>query len=209
MSATPAEASTAAPKKSRKLLLIVIAALLVLGGGGGGYFFLSKGAGAATKEKPEKTKKAKAEKADKEKEDEEAADEEEAPKKGHDEEEAADTKSKKSDEISLPDDSQVKHVIELQPFIVNLADKGEARYLRLTVNVGVGAAEGGEEKADPLFTTRVRNAMLAVLSSKTSDEILTTEGKNKLRKDLLRAARKASEEPEIHAIYITDFIVQL
>lgn len=205
MSATPAEASTAAPKKSRKLLLIVIAALLVLGGGGGGYFFLSKGAGAATKEKPEKTKKAKA---DKEKE-EEAADEEEAPKKGHDEEEAADTKSKKSDEISLPDDSQVKHVIELQPFIVNLADKGEARYLRLTVNVGVGEAEGGGEKADPLFTTRVRNAMLAVLSSKTSDEILTTEGKNKLRKDLLRAARKASEEPEIHAIYITDFIVQL
>lgn len=205
MSATPSpDSAPTAGKKSRKIpLLIGLVILLVVGGGGGGFFFFKR-AGAATKAAPEKAKKSKASKA-------EAEDEETADAKGHGDEEAADEpehKSKKSD--GAQDDSKVKQVIELQPFIVNLADKGEARYLRLTVNVGIGGEEEGKEaKPDPLFTTRIRNAMLAVLTSKTSDEILTTEGKNTLRKELLRVARKASAEPEVQAIYITDFIVQM
>ena len=41
--------------------------------------------------------------------------------------------------------------------------------MRLTVNVGIGGEEGGKEaKPDPLFTTRIRNAMLAVLTSNAS-----------------------------------------
>ena len=51
--------------------------------------------------------------------------------------------------------------------------------------------------------------MLAVLSDKKSEEILSVEGKTKLRKELLQAAQAASENPEVKAIYITDFIVQL
>ena len=117
------------------------------------------------------------------------------------------TSSKKLLEISVPDDGDVKQVVELQPFIVNLADDSEPRYLRMTVSVGL--AESGEAKPDPLFTTKVRTAMLAVLTSKRSEEILTVEGKATLRKELLGAARAAVSEPEVHAIYITDFIVQL
>jgi flagellar FliL protein len=66
-----------------------------------------------------------------------------------------------------------------------------------------------EEKPGTLFTTRIRNAMLALLTTKTSEDVLTVEGKAKLRKELLRAARAASEEPKVEAIYITEFIVQL
>src|SRR5205823_4063522 len=62
-------------------------------------------------------------------------------------EDAAD--KSKSKDPGVQDDSKVKQVIELQPFIINLADKGESRYLRLTINLGVGG-EKGEEKADPL-----------------------------------------------------------
>src|SRR5258708_3705710 len=35
-------------------------------------------------------------------------------------------------------DAEIKEVIELQPFIVNLADKNENRYLRMTISLGVG-----------------------------------------------------------------------
>ena len=98
-------------------------------------------------------------------------------------------------------------MLELQPFIINLADQGEAHYLRMTVSIGIG--ETKEEKPDPLLTTRVRNAMLAVLTTKTSEEVLTEQGKAVLRKELLKAARAAVEEPSIEAIYITDFIVQM
>lgn len=106
------------------------------------------------------------------------------------------------------EDAGVNQVIELQPFIVNLADKNESRYLRMTISLGV-ASEGGEHKPDPLFTTKIRNAILATISTQTSEQILTVEGKAALRKEMLDAARGAAHEPEILTIYITDFIIQM
>jgi flagellar protein FliL len=210
---TPAPAADAAaePKKKSKLMLIVGLAVVLLAGGGGGYwFFVLRPKAAEAKEgkggKDEKTKKedGKKEHADEE----EHGDEEEGEEESAEEETASKKDApKKKFKLELPDDKGVKQVIELPPFIVNLADNGETYYLRLSVSVGVGGE--GEEKPDPLFTTRVRNAMLAVLTTKTSEDVLTQEGKSKLRKELLKAARAASKEPEVEAIYITDLIVQL
>lgn len=189
--------TTEEPKKSKMMLIIIIVVVLLAGGGGAGYFFLGGKAGADEADAAsEKSKKPK-----------DVLDEEDAAA----DEEPADDKSSKSTKrlrSAIPEDEDVKNIIELQPFIVNLADTEQARYLRMSVSVGVGG-EGGSEKPDQLFITRVRNAMLAIMSDKSSDEILSTEGKGKLRKDLLRAAQAAADEPEIHAIYITDFIVQL
>jgi flagellar protein FliL len=212
---TPAPAAGAAePKKKSKLILIVALAALLLAAGGGGYWFFvlrpkaaeAKGARGGKGEKDEKAKKAGGKKADageEEQGDEEDGEEESAEGQAASNQDAV----KKQFKLELPDDKEVKKIIELPPFIVNLADEGEAYYLRLSVSVGVGGE--GEEKPDPLFTTRVRNAMLAVLTTKTSADVLTQEGKSKLRKELLKAARAASAEPRVEAIYITDLIVQL
>lgn len=176
-------------KGSKKFILIAVVLILLLGGGGAGFYFW-RIAGAQAAETEKKDKKASTKKSD--------------------EEPAEETKpSKKSAavESAIPEDADVKNIVELPPFIVNLADTEQARYLRMTVSLGV-AGEGGE-KPDQLFITRIRNAMLAVLSEKSSDQILTVEGKTALRKELLQAAKAASEDPEVQAIYITDFIVQL
>ena len=106
-------------------------------------------------------------------------------------------------------DAGVTQVIELQPFIVNLADKNESRYLRMTISLGVASEEAGEHKVDPLFTTKIRNAILEKISTQTSEQILTVEGKAALRKEMLAAAREAASTPEVLAIYITDFIIQM
>lgn len=176
-------------KGGKKFLIIGILAVLLLGGAGGGFYFwkASKAAAAGEEETPKKKGSKKAEG-----------------------EETASGENNGALKESIPDDEEVKAVVELPPFIVNLADAEQARYLRMTVSLGVGGEEGGKsEKPDQLFMTRVRNAMLAVLGEKKSDEILTVEGKAKLRKELLNAAQAASEEPHVQAIYITDFIVQL
>ncbi len=193
-------AESAETKKGGKKIIIIAVVLLLFGGGGFYYWRSSTAATEAADEKPEKTSTEKKPKTKKEPNDsEEESDDEEKP-----------TKKSKSLKSALPKDEDVKKVIELPPFIVNLADTDQARYLRMTVSLGVGGEEGGgEEKPDNLFMTRVRNAMLAVLSEKTSDDVLNAEGKAKLRKELLNAARAASEEPRVEAIYITDFIVQL
>jgi flagellar protein FliL len=187
-----------APKKSRKMLFIILLAVLLICGGGGGIFFYQRSVAAKNeKNKPEKRQKKK-EEAEKSSE---TADE--SPEKGDDHT----TKTNKLIELSLPEDEDVKNIVELQPFIVNLADKEDSRYLRTTIILGING-EKEEAKPDSIFTTRVRNAMLAILTTKSSEELLTVEGKTQLRKELLRAAQAASEEPRVEAIYITDFIVQ-
>jgi flagellar protein FliL len=191
-----------APKRSFKKIIIILVVLILIGGGGY-YYWRTKSAAADETAETSEDESSSTEKKSKSK------------KSSDDSEETAEDEkkpSKKSSKSDAPSDEDVKHVIELPPFIVNLADSENARYLRMTVSLGIGGEEGdgGEsEKPDQVFMTRVRNAMLAVLVEKSSDEILTVEGKAKLRKELLKAAKSASEEPEVKAIYITDFIVQL
>ena len=182
-----------AGKKSKLKLLVIVLVLLLAGGGAGGYFYMKRAAAEAdeTEEAAEKPAAKKSKK-----------------KKAAEDEEESD--GEKSSKLAVQNDENVKQVVELQPFIVNLADTEASRYLRLNVSVGVGGEEGGgEEKPEPLFVTRVRSAILAVLSTKTSQDIITPEGKAKLRKELLKAAQAASEEPHVEAIYITDFIIQM
>jgi flagellar FliL protein len=167
--------------------------VVLAAGGAGGFYLWTRMAHAADERAAEKDSK----KGKKEAKKEAPADEHGA------------AKDSATDKFSLPHDEDVTNVIELQPFIVNLADIEEARYLRMTVSVGIGGEAGGEEKPNPLFLTRVKNAMLSVLTTKKSTDVLTVEGKQKLREELLQAAQAASEEPEVHAVYITDFIVQL
>ena len=185
-------AAEPAKKGGSKMLIIIVLVVVLLGGGGGFYYWRSSAAAAGEEKGTDKAKSKKE-------------------KETSDDTETSSKKSSKNDPVgdALPDDSDVKKVIELQPFIVNLADTEQARYLRLTVSLGVSGEGGESEKPDQLFVTRIRNAMLAVLSAKTSDEILSNEGKAKLRKQLLKAAKAASEEPHVEAIYITDFIVQM
>jgi flagellar protein FliL len=172
-------------KKGKKLIIIALVVVVLIGAGGGGFFYWRKASAAALENQAKKdTEKAQPEQ----------------------------KAEKKADDAlgnALPDDSDVKKIVELPPFIVNLADSEQARYLRMTISLGVNGGEAANEKPDQLFMTRVRNAILAVVSEKKSSDILSVEGKTKLRKELLMAAQAASEEPKVLAIYITDFIVQL
>ena len=175
-----ADGTEAAPakKKSRKLLIMIFLVLILLAGGGGGFYYWRVRAASIARVAKE----------------------------------AADKKAAPGDhgkaETAEGGDADVTQVIELQPFIVNLADKSESRYLRMSISLGV-AGEGGEAKVDPLFTTKIRNAILATISTRTSDDILTVEGKTALRKEMLKAARAAASKPEVLTIYITDFIIQM
>lgn len=210
MSATENQTSNtgAAPEEKKggkkKLIIIIALVIFLLAGSGGGFYYWRtvSAAKAADAESAETDKKGSKKSSSKKESNPEA-----------DEKDAGDKKTAKNSEdplsTALPDDSEVKKIIELPPFIVNLADVDQARYLRMTVNLGVGGEEGGSEKPDQLFITRVRNAILAVLADKKSEDVLTVDGKSKLRAELLKAAQAASEEPEVKAVYITDFIVQL
>ena len=205
----PTPSNEPTKKPANKSLLIIVAVTVLLLSGGGVFFYLQKvkandeNAAVETNKKDKDSKTSKS-KAKEEKDDDDEDDEELEEMIATNSEEKS--KKPKSLALLLPKDKDVKQVIEIQPFILNLADVEESRYLRLAVSIGIGGET--ESKPEPLFTARLRNALLAVLMTKTSQEVLSIEGKIALRKELLKAAQRVIKEPEIETIYITELIVQ-
>jgi flagellar FliL protein len=58
----------------------------------------------------------------------------------------------------------------------------------------------------------VRDAIIMLFSSKTEDDLLPQEGKEKLRADILKTIRDTLEEltgtPGVEAVYFSNFVMQ-
>jgi len=94
----------------------------------------------------------------------------------------------------------------LEPFIVNIYDGQEIRYLKLKVEFELANAQAKPEldaKVAPL-----RDAILILLTTKTMQEIQDLQGKNQLREQILGAVNKIVPPGKVTKIYFTDFVVQ-
>ena len=106
---------------------------------------------------------------------------------------------------------QVKAVMHLEPFVVNLADSEENRFLRIGVDLGLGnppPAKEGKGGEGEVPTARIRDCILAVLSTWHSDALLAPEGKQKLKEEIVHALQDRVPELGVKEIYFTDFLVQ-
>jgi flagellar FliL protein len=107
--------------------------------------------------------------------------------------------------------SKVKAVMHLEPFVVNLADQEENRFLRVGIDLGLESPLSGKEGKGgegEVPTARIRDCILAVLSTWHSDALLAPEGKQKLKDELVRALRERTPELGVKEVYFTDFLVQ-
>jgi flagellar protein FliL len=103
---------------------------------------------------------------------------------------------------------EVKGVMELEPFLVNLADADEIRFLKATFQLGM-MEEMKEESAKSPETAAMRDSIISLLSSKTAEQILTAQGKDKLREEIRSRINAISSENKVAEVYIVDFVVQL
>ena len=100
----------------------------------------------------------------------------------------------------------VANVYPLDPFIVNIYDGQEIRYLKLKVEF---ETEGADAKG--LLDSRqapLRDAILVLLTTKTLHDIQDLQGKNQLRGEILAAANKILPPGKVGKVYFTDFVVQ-
>ncbi|MBN1593691.1 MAG: flagellar basal body-associated FliL family protein [Candidatus Coatesbacteria bacterium] len=99
-------------------------------------------------------------------------------------------------------DVQELGTVELQPFVVNLADNSS--YLKISIALGYGAVDHEQLLKDK--STQVRDAILTVLSSKSSKTISTKHGKMKLKEDIKSALDKLPNlRNVVTSVYFTDF----
>ncbi len=104
-----------------------------------------------------------------------------------------------AEEIDLP-----PAILPLDTFIVNLQVKGS--FLKTTIQL---------EFAEPELphtiehdTPKIRDAIIRVLSSKAAPDILSTEGKEKLREEIKNAVNEALKSEDVIQVYMTEFIIQ-
>ena len=105
------------------------------------------------------------------------------------------------------EEEEPAEVIEFQPFVVNLADPGVSRFLRVSLSLVVRSHEAALALEDRVTQTRVRSGLLDLLSQQTSAVLVTPEGKAKLKEAILASATKAAEQ-KVSDVYFSEFIVQ-
>jgi len=100
-------------------------------------------------------------------------------------------------------------IISFDPFVVNLADPGSPRFLRVTLGLVVdGEAVAKEFAEDAVGRAKARSALIEMLSQQQASVLVTNEGKAALKKTIAALAEHSSEELKVHDVLFTEFIVQ-
>jgi flagellar protein FliL len=100
-------------------------------------------------------------------------------------------------------------IAALDPFVVNLADAGGQRFVRLTLRLVLETKHAAEElKEDELGRMRARSSILELLSLQTADRLVTPEGKAELKKSIAERATHALGHTKVVDVLFTEFVVQ-
>lgn len=98
------------------------------------------------------------------------------------------------------------NIFAMDPFIVNIYDGQEIRYLRTKIEfetAGPAAKADIEARQAPL-----RDAILVLLTTKTLQDVQDLQGKNQLRDEIMVAVNKILPPGKVNKVYFTDFVVQ-
>lgn len=94
----------------------------------------------------------------------------------------------------------------MNTFIVNLADAGSKRFLKVTIELELESKEAADEcKAKD---SELRDLVLTILSSQESGDVVSAEDKLRLKKRLLESLNRDLTKGKITKIFFTDFLIQ-
>ncbi len=117
-----------------------------------------------------------------------------------------DKKIEKPKEQAKKDGNEMGPLKPLDTFIVNLVgDKGE-RYLKVTMNMELDDPKTLDEvtKKEP----QLRDAVIILLSSKAFADVMGSEGKEKLKKEILARINSFIGTGRVRRVFFTEFVIQ-
>ena len=100
----------------------------------------------------------------------------------------------------------IGEILPLDPFVVNLADPSGKRYLKLKVELELESL-AAVEKAKQV-APKLRDMVIMMLTSLSFEEVMTPEGKIRIRDELLERFNQVMRPDRIKNIYFTEFVVQ-
>ena len=100
-------------------------------------------------------------------------------------------------------------LVELEPFVVNLADPGGQRYVRVSMRLLTATEEQAlEVKENAVDQAKLRAEILELLSMQTADALTTLDGKNALKAAIVEHASHAVHHVKVTDVLFVEFIVQ-
>lgn len=97
-------------------------------------------------------------------------------------------------------------VTALDPFIVNLADEAGKRYLKVTMQLELDSEKLSEEVANKM--PQIKDSIITVLSSKNTDDLLTVDGKFKLKEQIQTRINVLLKNGVVKNVYFVEFVIQ-
>lgn len=94
----------------------------------------------------------------------------------------------------------------MDPFVVNLADPKARHYVKATIILEL-RDDNVKEEADKLLP-RIRNDIILLLSSQTLEDVITMEGKIRLRDEIMARVTRVLGEDSVNNVYFSSFVVQ-
>ncbi len=118
-------------------------------------------------------------------------------------------KEEKKEEVPKPavPPEAVGVMYKLEPsFIVNLADPEMTMYARVSITLEVSSPEVVLEvqKREPIL----RDAIIEILSNKTSRELRSPEGREQLKLEIIKRVNTILVQGGVRNVYFTEFVVQ-
>jgi flagellar protein FliL len=109
----------------------------------------------------------------------------------------------------VPEPPAATGIIAMDPFVVNLADVGVSRFLRVNLSLIVADEEHAKEvEENAVAKARVRSAILELLAQQQADALVTPEGKEVLKRSIAERAAQAAHELEVVDVLFSEFVIQ-
>jgi flagellar protein FliL len=100
-------------------------------------------------------------------------------------------------------------LLSFDPFVVNLADQGGGRFLRLSARLVLDSPEEAERiQKNEVLLVRIRSSILELLTQQTADQLVTADGKAALKTAIAEHLEPLLEGTEVEDVLFADFVVQ-
>ena len=106
----------------------------------------------------------------------------------------------------IPVEQMLGPIYALDTFIVNLANKGGNRYLRVTMDLELDNKNLENEVSKRL--PQVRDSILMILPTKRVEDLSSVEGKTSLRDEILGKVNSFLAQGKVTNIYFKEFVIQ-
>ena len=114
--------------------------------------------------------------------------------------------SSQTEKVPENNSEVIRSVYSLDTFIVNLADKGGRRFLRVTMDLELKDESFAGEIDKRL--SRIRDSILMIMPTNRFEDINSVEGKIALRDEIMTELNSFLKDGSITNIYFVEFVIQ-